>query len=255
MNKPKKIVLISTRPHKTNVQLSNELKNSDIKLLNYPLTEIYPLDNYQIFDTIFENLKTYQHIIFISTNAVHFFLERLKKLSQGIPKNITISSIGPTTKILLEKHLSLDVHCPVKTFDSENLLKEEIFSNVKDQKILIIRGIGGRETLKNNLEKRGAIVNYGECYVRKYIDIDLNRLKNDLTNYNHKFILISSTNSAKHFLGQLSNIETSWLQNTKIIVNHKKIKGQLSASFKNIFVCNNIEIQKVSDLILSKSLD
>ncbi len=25
---------------------------------------------------------------------------------------------------------------------------------------------------KNNLEKRGAIVNYGECYVRKYIDID-----------------------------------------------------------------------------------
>ena len=165
MNKPKKIVLISTRPHKTNVQLSNELKNSDIKLLNYPLTEIYPLDNYQIFDAIFENLKTYQHIIFISTNAVHFFLERLKKLSQGIPKNTTISSIGPTTKILLEKHLSLDVHCPVETFDSENLLKEEIFSNVKDQKILIIRGMGGRETLKNNLEKRGAIVNYGECYL------------------------------------------------------------------------------------------
>jgi uroporphyrinogen-III synthase len=155
----------------------------------------------------------------------------------------------------LEKHLPSDVHCPVKTFDSENLLKEEIFSNVKDQKILIIRGIGGRETLKNNLEKRGAIVNYGECYVRKYIDIDLNRLKNDLTNYDHKFILISSTNSAKHLLYQLSNIETSWLQNTKIIVNHKKIKGQLSVRFKNIFVCNNIEIQKVSDLILSKSFD
>ena len=93
------------------------------------------------------------------------------------------------------------------------------------------------------------------CYVRKYIDIDLNRLKNDLPNYHHKFILISSTNSAKHFLGQLSNIETNWLQNTKIIVNHKKIKEQLSVCFKNIFICNNIEIQNVSDLILSKSLD
>ena len=33
-------------------------------------------------------------------------------------------------------------------------LKEKIFSNVKDQKILIIRGVGGRETLKNDLEKR-----------------------------------------------------------------------------------------------------
>ena len=63
------------------MQLSNELKNSEIKLLSYPLTEIYPLNNYQIFDGVIENIKTYQHIIFISTNAVHFFLERVKKLS------------------------------------------------------------------------------------------------------------------------------------------------------------------------------
>jgi len=54
MNRPKKIALISTRPHKTNVQLSDELKNSEIKLLNYPLTEIYPLNNYQIFDATIE---------------------------------------------------------------------------------------------------------------------------------------------------------------------------------------------------------
>ena len=84
---------------------------------------------------LIENLKTYQHIIFISTNAVHFFLERLKKLSLQIPKNLIFSSIGPTTKLLLEKYLSVDVHCPVKTFDSEHLLKEKIYANVEDQKI------------------------------------------------------------------------------------------------------------------------
>ena len=255
MNRSKKIALISTRPHKTNVQLSDELKNSEIRLLNYPLTKIYPLNNYQIFDATIENLKTYQHVIFISTNAVHFFLERQKKLSIRIPKNLIFASIGPTTKLLLEKHLSVDVHCPVKTFDSKHLLKEKIFSNVKDQKILIVRGVDGRETLKNDLEKKSAIVNYGECYLRKYVDVDLNKLKNDLTNYPHKFILFSSTNSAKHFLDQLRNIETDWLQNIKIIVNHKRIKEQLSIIFKNIFVCENIEIQKLKELIFSESLD
>ena len=255
MNKPKKIALISTRPHKTNVQLSDELKNSEIKLLNCPLTEIYPLNNYQIFDATIENLKTYQHVIFISTNAVDFFLERQKKLSIQVPKNLILSSIGPTTKLLLEKHLSVDVHCPVRTFDSEHLLKNKIFNNVENRKILIIRGVDGRETLKNGLEKKGAIVNYGECYLRKYVDVDLNQLKNDLTSYHHKFILFSSTNSVKHFLDQLKNIETDWLQNIKIIVNHIRIKEQLAIIFKNIFVCENIEMQKLKELIFSESLD
>ena len=255
MNRPKKIALISTRPLKTNVQLSEELKNSEIKLLSFPLTEIHPLNNYQIFDGVIENIKTYQHIIFISTNAVHFFVERVKKLSLQIPKNLKFSSIGPTTKLLLQEYLSVDVHSPIKTFDSEHLLKEKIYNNVKGQKILIIRGEGGRETLKNALEEKGAIVNYGECYVRKYVDIDLIQLKNDLVNYHHQFILFSSTNSAKHFIDQLHNIETGWLQNIKIIVNHKKIEGLLSKIFKNIFVCNNIDTQNIRKLIVSESLD
>ena len=227
MNRPKKIALISSRPQGANVQLSDELKNSEIKLLSFPLTKIHPLNNYQIFDGVIENLSAYQHIIFISTNAVHFFLERVKKLSLQIPKNLIFSSIGPTTKLLLQKKLSVDVHFPIKTFDSEHLLKEKIYNNVEGQKILIIRGEGGRETLKNALEEKGGIVNYGECYVRKYVDIDLIQLKNDLVNYHHQFILFSSTNSAKHFIDQLHNIETGWLQNIKIIVNHKKIEGLL----------------------------
>ena len=255
MNIPKKIALISTRPQKTNLQLSDELKKSEIKLLSFPLTEIHALNNYQIFDGVIKNIKTYQHIIFISTNAVHFFLERVKKLSLQIPKNLIFSSIGPTTKLLLQKKLSVDVHFPIKTFDSEHLLKEKIYNNVEGQKILIIRGIGGRERLKNALEEKGGIVNYGECYVRKYVDIDLIQLKSDLVNYHHQFILFSSTNSAKHFIDQLHNIETGWLQNIKIIVNHKKIEGLLSKIFKNIFVCNNIDTQNIRKLIVSESLN
>ena len=255
MNRPKKIALISTRPQGTNVQLSDDLKNSEIKLLSFPLTEIHPLNNYQIFDGVIENIKTYQHIIFISTNAVHFFLERVKKLSLQIPKNLIFSSIGPTTKLLLQKKLSVDVHFPIKTFDSEHLLKEKIYNNVEGQKILIIRGEGGRETLKNALEEKGGIVNYGECYVRKYVDIDLNQLKNDLVNYHHQFILFSSTNSAKHFIHQLSKVDSRWLQNIKIIVNHKKIGQQLNKIFKDIFVCNNIDTQNIRKLIVSESLN
>ena len=105
MNRPKKIALISSRPQGTNVQLSDDLKNSEIKLLSFPLTEIHPLNNYQIFDGVIENIKTYQHIIFISTNAVHFFVERVKKLSLQIPKNLILTaSYGGRQDDLIEKH-------------------------------------------------------------------------------------------------------------------------------------------------------
>lgn len=251
----KKIALISTRPHKTNIKLSVDLKNSSISLLDYPLTEIYPLDNYKIFDGILKNLKIYHHIIFISTNSVHFFLERVKKQSINIPKSLIFSCIGPTTKSLLQKNLSVNIHSPENHFDSEHLLKKEILSDVRERKILIIRGKGGRETLKNELEKRGADVSYGECYIRKYVNINLFHLKKDLTKYNHKFMLISSTNSAKHLINQLIDIEKCWLHNIKIIVNHNKIRDQLSAIFKHILVSENIELQKLKELIATETLD
>ena len=98
---------------------------------------------------------------------------------------------------------------------------------MNDFDVIIIGGgpIGiacGVEAQKRGLSyliiEKGAIVNYGECYVRKYVDIDLNQLKNDLVNYHHQFFLFSSTNSAKNFIHQLSNVDSRWLQNIKIIV-------------------------------------
>ena len=86
------------------------------------------------------------------------------------------------------------------------------------------------------------------------MDIDLNQLKNDLVNYHHQFFLFSSTNSAKNFIHQLSNVDSRWLQNIKIIVNHKKIEVLLSKIFKDIFVCNNIDTQNIRKLIVSESL-
>jgi len=256
MNKQiKQIALISTRPNNTNTKLLSELEDTNISVLNYPLTKISPLDNYQTFDSFLENLNMYQHIIFISTNAVHFFLERLKILSIIMPKDLLFSSIGPTTKKLLQKHLPVFVHSPKKEFDSEHLLKEDIFNNVSGKKILIVRGEGGRETLKQELEQRGAEVSYGECYIRDYIDVDLNCLKENLMNYHYKFMLITSTNSALHLLAQLKDTNIDWLQDIKIVVNHKAIKDQLNLIFKTILIAQNIEPHNLKKIVSSEKLD
>ena len=243
------IVLISTRPYKQNIFLSKELVDTNISLLNYPLTEIIRLKSYVEFDSILNNLKKYEHIIFISTNAVHFFIERFRKLLIELPDQITFSSIGPSTQKALENEFNINVHCPKKTYDSISLMKNKIFENLQDKKVLIIRGEGGREVLKDILEEKGAEVNYGECYLRNYVPINFKQLKTEIKSFNHIYLLITSHESAKYFLTHNNKQNWDWLDSIKIIVNHQRIKKELSLISNKIFVTNDISGKAVTTLI------
>ena len=245
----KNVALISTRPYEKNIILLKELEGTNISLLNYPLTEIKPLKDYAKFDSLLNNLKNYQHIIFISTNAVHFFVERFKSLEIKLPDHIIFSSIGPTTQAALENEFNINVYCPEKTYDSKHLIKNKIFNNLQDKKVLIIRGEGGREVLKDMLEEKGAEVHYGECYIRNYLPINLNKLQNEAKNYNSIFLIISSYESGTHFLTQNSTHSWDWLQSVNIIVNHPRIKDALSLISNNIIVTNNLSKNSLLHLI------
>ena len=245
----KNVALISTRPYEKNIILLKELQGTNISLLNYPLTEIKPLKDYAKFDSLLNNLKNYQHIIFISTNAVHFFVERFKSLEIKLPDHIIFSSIGPTTQEALENEFNINVYCPEKKYDSKHLIKNKIFNNLQDKKVLIIRGKGGREVLKDMLEEKGAEVHYGECYIRNYLPINLNKLQNEAKNYNSIFLIISSYESGTHFLTQNSTHSLAWLQSVKIIVNHPRIKDALSLISNNIIVTNNLSKNSLLHLI------
>ena len=225
----KNVALISTRPYEKNIILLKELVDTNISLLNYPLTEIRPLKNYAKFDSILSNLKKYQHIIFISTNAVHFFVERFKSLKIKLPEHIIYSSIGPATQKSLENHFNINVHCPKEIYDSKNLIANKIFNNLQEEK--------------------GAEVHYGESYIRNYLLINLNQLQQETQNYNSIFLIISSYESAKHFLTQNKTHRWAWLESVNIIVNHSKIKDVLSLISNNIIVTNDLSKNSLLRLI------
>jgi uroporphyrinogen-III synthase len=252
-NTKNNIALISTRPYDKNIVLLKELEDTNISLLNYPLTQIKSLNDYSKFDLILKNLKNYQHIIFISTNAVNFFIERITKLSLKLPGNLIFSSIGPATQKALQDKFNIYVHCPESNYDSEHLIQNKIFNNIEKQNILIIRGVGGREALKTILKKKGAKVAYGECYIRNYLKINLNQLKNDIKIFDQIYLLITSYESAKHFLNQNKKQNWDWLQSLKIIVNHQRIKKELSLISNKIIVTNDIN-GKLINLISKNSV-
>lgn len=232
--------LILTRPAHQNIELINIFKNSKVTTIDYPFLKIQALKDYVPFDFLISRLSTYNYLIFISTNAVKMFIERMDLLSIKLPEDIILASIGKSTQEVLREKYQREVFCPNNIFDSEHLLDHSVFNNVQSKMALIIRGEGGRETLKKGLENKGAKVTYGECYKRKFLPIDFKEIKKNTKNFKNISFLITSNESAKHFISEVKNEDKSWLMKCNLIVNHEKIKKKLETFFSNVIVLPEI---------------
>ena len=247
-NPEKSIALISTRPLKKGHETIGPKDNYKFTIIDQPLSKITPLKDYSSFDTVLEGINKFHHIIFISTNAVYFFVDRLNKNKISIPNHLKFSCIGPSTRKFIENSLKKDVYCPSDIYDSEHLLKHPIFNNIKNKNILIIRGKGGRETLKKGFESREANVIYGECYNREYLSLNLTKIKESVQNFDQVYLLITSLESARKFMSHNINQNLDWLNSINFIVNHQVIKNELQP-FSKVSITDNISLISLQKII------
>jgi uroporphyrinogen-III synthase len=101
-------------------------------------------------------------VIYTSANAVEIALASLPR-----PTRPRVAAVGRATARALELH-GLPVHAlPAGRSDSEGLLALPAFAQPAGLRILILRGLGGRELLREQLQARGATVSVGEIYRRR----------------------------------------------------------------------------------------
>ena len=244
----KNVAFISTRPVKTNLVDQTFYEKNNVTFLHHPLTEIVSLNEYAEFDLILQDLSSYHHLIFISTNAVNFFVARMNFHHLTLPNSLIISCIGPSTKKLLQETFDSKVFCPRDSFDSEHLLKSDIFSGIKNHKILIIRGKGGRGTLRKGLVKKGGLVTYGECYSRNYLRLNLEKIKESIDRFDNIFMLVTSYESAKKLMQHKLTDHLSWLSSVHVIANHIRIKNELSI-FASITITDDLSHESIVRII------
>ena len=106
----------------------------------------------------------YDKIIFVSRHAVSYGVESLRQADIDFDK-VDVAALGPTTAAMLGE-LGIAALHPVDQASTESLLAMPEMASVTGQRILIVRGQGGRETLKDVLVARGADVSYCEVYRR-----------------------------------------------------------------------------------------
>lgn len=108
-------------------------------------------------------------LIFVSANAVEYAFPLLPDI---LPGDLAIAAIGRATARKLTEYGLDPGLLPRNGYDSEGLLALDELKDMRDKQVIIVRGNGGRSKLKDELEQRGARVEYAGVYRRLMPDRD-----------------------------------------------------------------------------------
>jgi uroporphyrinogen-III synthase len=151
------IGVLVTRPRRQAIELVELINAHGGAAIEFPVIEILPRDKHLI-DAAANDLPDPDIAIFVSRNAVENGLAYSAAARTAV--------IGPATAAALESAgRGVDI-APADGYDSEHLLEEPELRDVRDKRVRIIRGVGGRELLGDTLRDRGARVDYLEVYER-----------------------------------------------------------------------------------------
>ena len=151
--------VLVTRPAAQSEVLSNDLQAAGAQVTRWPALQIVPL-NYALPET------RYDLLIFVSANAVQHGQNLLTQQPQA-----RLAAVGPTTAAALHTLGQRVDAVPEQGADSEALLAHPLLQPPPPH-ILLVRGQGGRELLRDELRARGSQVTVLETYTRQMTQPD-----------------------------------------------------------------------------------
>ncbi len=215
----KKKKILVTRPKHQADNLCNLISSNGGEAIAFPTIDIQPIHESDKNFVKSNSFSGYDFIIFISRNAVEFAFDRYLSLVR-LPSHIKIFAIGAgTAKVLLDRNVKNVIHAGVQA-DSNALLdlSQMQEKRLKDKKVLIIRGVGGREYLAENLKSRGASVDYAEVYKRCLPENDISDIYQAWQNTKLDAIVITSNEGLNNLVSLISENNQLQLFNTPLVL-------------------------------------
>lgn len=235
MAPPKKPALLDirvlvTRPEDQQQNLVELIEAEGGEAIRFPTIEIAPTEQQQQLHDTLQRLDTFNLAVFISPNAAKFVLQALAELGLKLPGSLLLACVGKGCASTVEKD-GYTVHAmPVSGIGSEGLLKHELMQLMEGKRVVIFRGNGGRELLADSLRRRGAEVEYCECYRRKMPDVDAAPLVAQWRKGGLDIVTITSTQAFKNLKQMIGDDAADLLQATPLVALSERIGEVASAS-------------------------
>lgn len=159
--------ILVTRPRELADGLMRGIADLGGTPLAFPAVDIAPPADPAAFDARIDALPAYGLAIFVSPTAVARALPAILARHGAWPATTRAAAVGQGTARALEGQGVGPVLRAADGADSEHLLALPELHGVDGERVLILRGEGGRELLASTLTQRGARVEYAECYRRQ----------------------------------------------------------------------------------------
>ncbi len=158
------IGVLVTRPEQQAMRLCRLLESFGALAVRHPAIRIQAVGSAHELQQRLGKLDDFNLIIFTSTNAVRFGIALLDQRQR-----LTLAAIGRATARALNQAGYGVAVTPAEGFDSESLLSHPSLARVDGSRVLLVKGVGGREVLQDQLIRRGAQVIVAEVYERQRV--------------------------------------------------------------------------------------
>lgn len=202
--------ILVTRPAGQQQELIAAIEALGGEAISLPLLAIESIRDAGAEPRLRENLsrlQDYDLLIFVSVNAARFGVRRIAECGVAISPNASILAVGAATAREAASLLDRPVHGPATGGGSVSLLELPQLDDVKELRVAIFRGQGGRELLAAELRRRGAIVDYLEVYRRTPVAGAAGQLKEILSERPPDAAVITSAESLarwRELLGEIA---------------------------------------------------
>ncbi len=169
--------VLVTRPKAQAQSLVQQINGLGGRAILLPLLDISARENPALLHQQLAHLSDFDLAIFISPNAVQYGMQAIAAAHASLPKKV--ATIGASSAQSLHDFGVHNVLVPTQQSDSEALLALPELSDMQGQRVMILRGEGGRELLGDTLKARGAEVEYASCYQRSAVAVSAADLLRD----------------------------------------------------------------------------
>ena len=243
----KGVRVLLTRPEQRQESLKRQLELCGATVKSYPVMAIRGLDKtgdaeqYQQCKRQWMRLDEFKHVIFISTNAVQFGLEWMETFWPQLPVGLQWYAIGTATAEALSNY-GIEASQAQGSMNSEVLLALPALQSVTGDKVLIVRGVGGRDYLQQQLQQRGALVEYVECYRRTIPERPTGELAALIEEQSFDVVCVMSGESLQN-LSQLLGNREALLHNKILLVPGQRVADKAKAlGCQRLIVAENASV-------------
>ncbi len=245
--------ILVTRPGPAGEELCASITARGGKAMHFPVIAFAPPADQAGFMSAIESLGQQDWVIFNSPQSVRAAVPAMRSVWPNFPDTVKLAAVGAGTAYALRDAGYVAALMPETDWSSEGLLALPEFELVRDKKIMIVRGAGGRELLDKVFKERGADVTTCIAYQRMLPVVNAAPCAQMIRNHELNLIVAGSYESVSNLQLLLGKDISPQLFQIPLLVMSERIKKLAAESgFQTIWVTQTASQQAVLDLISQK---